>query len=89
MRWPHGHNGTSGRVAQNNPRRNADAYQEAEIWGILEKCRRGRDFPSLVLGAIMKDKSIVELLAEIESRCEQMKKEVEEARKFDWNVFLK
>lgn len=37
----------------------------------------------------MKDKSIVELLAEIESRCEQMKKDVEEARKFDWNVFIK
>lgn len=57
--------------------------------GVLEKRRRGRDFPSLVLGEIMKDKSIVELLAEIESRCEQMKKDVEEARKFDWNVFIK
>lgn len=57
--------------------------------GVLEKRRRGRDFPSLVLGEIMKDKSIVELLAEIESRCEKMRKEVEEARKFDWNVFLK
>lgn len=37
----------------------------------------------------MKEKSIVELLAEIERRCEEMKKEVEEARKFDFNVFLK
>ena len=37
----------------------------------------------------MTEKSIFELLEEIESRCEQMKKDVEEARKFDWNVFLK
>jgi hypothetical protein len=52
--------------------------------------RRGGDSITLPrIGGNMKDKSIVELLAEIESRCEQMKNEVEEARKFDWSIFIK
>ena len=59
-------------------------------WGLGQmQTGEGNPNPPLLRRLQMKDKSIMELLAEIESRCEQMKKDVEEARKFDWNVFLK